>query len=334
MSALWLLPPNISVHALRNISQPSIDCINVTGQWGNKVKRTKVYRDYISVKRPFLTISDEFTSVENINLDDYGLSKVLNNMFFSNFGDWEKDQRSLYIWGNPTLNWARNNTRSDEREETKAYLSEVNAIGSTLSEIGVAGDGDLNRINNLATSTLPFENIYISPSHSSGQKLSEILLDDLELSSCLSSDWCEKANTHTINLGSISVGSVGGIMNGTIPLNSHYHNKLLAGIKIWYLLPSMTNMTKREEAIKVVFQQVREGVGINEIVCSILPTLKESVDIHTVMQYTGDIIYIPPGWAFFTINILPAVSAGWNSCLINEALSNCEAHSVLHPVSA
>jgi ankyrin repeat protein len=342
---IWVAAMEKLSVALNSSFESSVDCMDISGPWTDEMQR-KIYRDYVSPKRPFLA------STVSISAADAAASEWLfvdTDNILTSLGDWPQQKESGHWMSINSL--ACTTKRHDSSGEctlaaaTEGEFKEIFATmrSDKLNDVGsvnVDADGDVSveeltprNIDGLNFVVQPFENIYMLKSKWRGNahSLTEVVSDDMY--QLFAGDWCDQISTHHNNDGTVSVGNVGGAMNGSVPLYAHYHNKLLSGAKLWYLFPAAENITQRTDLLEKALKRLATGFNPRKFIGETMPKLKELVDVHSVVQYRGDIIYIPTGYSFLSVNLLPAVSVAWQTCMLDLATPNCEAHGVITPVS-
>lgn len=331
----WRTGMNDLTNVLNNTSESGIDCIDISGQWTDELKR-KIYRDYVSPKRPFLASTVSITSAVSPSASLFADTHTV----LASLGDWRQQNGSVSLMSVNNLTCVSDSAECTLAKDTGGKFKPLlfDTHGDDTVTFNIAGDV-ISRENtpvfNIDASQIvlhPFENIYMGGARRSGQLLTEVVDDGMY--AMFAGDWCERALSHPKNYGAITVGSAGGVMKGFVPLYSHFHNKLLSGAKMWFLFPAAVNSTAKTEIVdKAIKKLSSTGFNPYRVVTEIVPAMKESLDVHSVVQYRGDIIYIPTGWSYMTLNLVPVVSAVWQTCMLDLSRPNCESHSIIRPVS-
>lgn len=336
----WSSQLDKTSRTVKNYANSSIDSFPLPASISTS-ESDLLFKNYISTKRPFLSVQSDLDPTQMCRFSktftDWMFAAVSGLVVRTNY----HYLRSLTANATTGLNelgifsLRSNDAWTDELKHafSNGCCTDLHKDEQVIDENGNLKHGIKltsvldyfleTAIENLLFSKVPGRAIFLKEWNPSGSGLFDLL----------SSKWCDRLSTHSGNHEVVSIGTTGGLIDGSVPFYSHFHSILVTGVKLWCLFPSGANETIGMTHVEDMLKNNQSHEYVAEFLSNVLPKIKESVDIHTVIQYSNDIIYIPPGWSFLALNIAPCISVIWQNCMLDVSEPNCEVQRVVTPVN-
>jgi hypothetical protein len=306
--------------ALRLNSTDDIDCVSRSIPWTNET-RSWFKRDYVSTRRPVLIHHAISSNNEK---------KVIEDI--------ESQLGHLHSAEKTSLRKVGLQVSTVSGEDGSLTLSEFIGLLQLYKkrEMVLSESGEpLEDLKNDADSKLNVLARHLFAVQTQREADSSLALLGVvsEIHSLFPPKQCTPPN-HGLHNVFIDVSSVGGIINGTVDYDSHFHYAIVSGVSKVLLFAPPANRTAGLKRAEILDRLLRQPKDHSQLIERFLKfrEVQKYVEMYEIVQIAGDVLYVPPAWSFIMVATSDVVSILSQDCMIDVRIPSCERHSVNVPI--